>query len=321
MQDRLNMEGVWPLAKYVDTVRGSVEVTELGVTDYHEHIYVELPTWLFQLDPDLSLSDPDRSVAELKDWHRAGGKTVIDMTAPDFGRNISVIQRIADQVPEINILLTTGFNRPWYMGRWVFEVSEADMIRIVVAEATKGIQGTSVKAAVIKAGTEYNLWDEAGRKLLRVAAAAYRETGKPIITHTTAGTLGDRQVEYLQELGVPANRICLSHMDRNPDFGVHKAIAETGAWLGYDCFGKIKYGPDSIRIELLRNMIEAGLGDRILIGNDLARASYFKHYGGGLGLDYLLTSFVPRLRAEGFTDESIHRLLVDNPRRFFSGEA
>lgn len=307
------------MAALVETVRGPVPVEELGVTDYHEHLYVVPPSWLLERDGDFLLNDEERSAAELADWHATGGKTIVDMTAPDFGRDIDAIRRIADRVPQVNILVITGFNRPWYMGRWVYEMPEADMVRMVVREATVGIQGTPVKAAAIKAGTEYNLWDEAGMKLLRVAAAGHRETGKPIITHTTAGTLGLRQVEYLVEHGVPPERICISHMDRNPDFFEHRRIAEAGAYVGYDCFGKVKYGPDSVRIELLRRMVEAGLGQRILLGNDLARRSYFRHYGGGLGLGYVLRHVVPRLRQEGFSEATIQDLLVHNPRRFFGG--
>lgn len=305
---------------YVDTVRGPVDVATLGVTDYHEHLYVEPPEWLLQRDHDFRLSDVERSSAELRDWARAGGKTVIDVTVADFGRNIEALRRIADQVPEANIVVATGFNRPWYMGRWVYEVDEADMVRRAVQEATEGIAGTPVRAAVVKAGTEYNRWDEAGRKLLRVAAATHRETGKPLITHTTAGTLGKEQVAYLAEHGVPAHRVCLSHMDQNPDFGVHREIAKTGAYLGYDAFGKTKYGPDAVRIVLLRQMVDAGYGKQILIGNDLARPSYFRHYGGGLGLDHVLRHLIPRLRSEGFAEGVIEDLLVGNPRRFLSGE-
>ena len=108
-------------------------------------------------------------------------------------------------------------------------------------------------------------------------------------------------------------------MDRNPDFWEHRRIADTGAYLGYDCPGKVKYGPDEMRISVLKRMIEAGLGDRILLGNDLGRPSYWRSYGGGPGLDYVLTRFVPRLRDEGVSDGAIRDLLVDNPRRFLTG--
>ena len=161
---------------------------------------------------------------------------------------------------------------------------------------------------------------DADRKLLRIAAKAHAETGVPVITHTEAGTMGYDQVSFLVGLGVPPERVCLSHMDRNPDFWEHRRIAETGAYLGYDCPGKVKYGPDEMRIAVLKRMIEAGLGDRILLGNDLGRPSYWRSYGGGPGLDYVLTRFVPRLREEGVSDDAVRDLLENNPRRFLTGE-
>jgi phosphotriesterase-related protein len=72
---------------------------------------------------------------------------------------------------------------------------------------------------------------------------------------------------------------------------------------------------------MLRDMIDAGHGRKILIGNDLGRPSYWRAYGGGPGLDYVLTRFRARLRAEGFAEAELTMLLVDNPRRFFAGEA
>jgi phosphotriesterase-related protein len=108
-------------------------------------------------------------------------------------------------------------------------------------------------------------------------------------------------------------------MDRNPDFWEHKRIAETGAYLGYDCPGKSKYGPDELRIGVLKRLIDAGLGQQILLGNDLGRPSYWRHYGGGPGLDFVLKKHVPRLRDEGVSDAAIEDLLVHNPRRYLTG--
>lgn len=305
----------------VMTIRGPISADQLGVTDYHEHLYVEPPEWLHQKDPDFALNSVENSAAELQSFAAAGGRTLVEMTAVDFGRNVAKIVAVADQVPGVNVIMTAGYNRPYYMGRWAHAVAEADMIRDTVRDLTRGIDGTNVKAGIIKCGTEYNNFNEIGRKLVRVAAAAHRETGCPVITHTTAGTMGWEQANYLIDQGVPPHRIALSHMDRNPDIGEHLRIARLGVYVGYDSFGKAKYGPDSRRIALLREMIDKGCGRRLLIGNDLGRPSYWRSYGGGPGLDYVLTTFRERLRAEGFTEAELHMLLVDNPRNFFAGAA
>src|SRR3972149_9068175 len=150
------------------------------------------------------------------------------------------------------------------------------------------------RAAVIKAGPEYNMLDEPGRRLLRIAAAAHRDTGAPIITPPRAGTMGPEQVAYLGEQGVAPHRVCLSHMDRNLDFEVHAALARAGVFLGYDCAGKSKYGPDNARVAFIRQMMDAGYGRRILLGNDLGRPSYWGSYGGGPGGGDGPPRFLPR---------------------------
>ncbi|MEJ2667098.1 MAG: hypothetical protein P8Z81_08375 [Deinococcales bacterium] len=304
----------------VQTTRGPVPVDDLGIVDYHEHLYVEPPGWLHRIDPDFALDDVDKSADELASWAAAGGRTLVEMTAVDFGRDIRSIAAVADRVPDVNVIVTAGYNRPYYMGRWLHAVAEDDMVRDTVRDVTQGIDGTSIRAGVIKAGSEYNNFNDAARKLFRVAARAHLETGAPIITHTTAGTMGLEQVSFLAEQGVEPHHVALSHMDRNPDPGYHLSVAASGAYLGYDCFGKAKYGPDSDLVELLRAVVDSGGAHQVLLGNDIGRPSYWRAYGGGPGLDYVLTRFIPRLREEGFGASTIQALLVDNPRRFLAGD-
>jgi phosphotriesterase-related protein len=132
--------------------------------------------------------------------------------------------------------------------------------------------------------------------------------------------MGFEQIEYLDDHGVEPHRVCLSHLDRNPDLWEHKRIAQTGAYLGYDCPGKAKYGPDEWRIDLLKRLIDAGFGQQILLGNDLGRPSYWRSYGGGPGLDFVLTKFVPRLLSQGIDQHIIDDMLINNPRRFLIGD-
>jgi phosphotriesterase-related protein len=304
----------------IQTVSGEVKGKDLGIVDYHEHLCFKAPAWLLREDPDFDLSDIEKSAEELKAWHKAGGRTIIEMSAIDFGRDIYSVIEIAERVPEVNVIVITGFNKPYYCDRWVYETSESDLVKVLVKDITKGIDNTGVKAGIVKGGTGYNNVSKFGEKLLRVAAKTHLETGVPIITHTEAGTMGLEQVEILSSEGVNPNRVCLSHMDRNPDFYLHKKICQTGAYLGYDCPGKVKYGPDSLRVEVLKKLIESGYGKQILLGNDLGRPSYWKSYGGGPGLTFVLEKFIPRLRDEDISEEAIQNLLVNNPRRFLTGE-
>ena len=91
-------------------------------------------------------------------------------------------------------------------------------------------------------------------------------------------------------------------------------------YLGYDSLGKTKYGADELRIGILRRLIDAGLGGQILLGNDLGRPSYWRHYDGGPGLNFVLKKYVPRLRDEGIPTAAIDDILIKNPRRYLTGD-
>ena len=97
--------------------------------------------------------------------------------------------------------------------------------------------------------------------------------------------------------GVRANRIILAHLDRNPDVELHRELADRGVWLEYDTPGRIKYRPDSQLLDLIDAMVESGHHQALMLGLDLGQRDYFRAYGGGPGLNYLLETFAPRLRS------------------------
>src|SRR5690606_14616165 len=140
----------------------------------------------------------------------------------------------------------------------------------------------------------------------------------PIATHTEHGTCGLEQIRLLQELGVPPANVIICHMDRNPDIGLHKELASTGCYLEYDNATRIKYHPDSAGIALIRAMVEAGYGNRLLLGTDFALRSYWKAYGGGPGMAQLLAQFVPRLIREGVPQEAVNDMLTSNAQEAYS---
>ena len=258
------------------TIQGEVEGKDLGIVDYHEHLYFDAPPWLLREDLDFRLNDVEKSAQELRSWVDAGGKTIIEMSAIDFGRNIHSTKQVADLVPDANVIVITGFNKPYFCDQSVWQSNESDLVHQCIQDIVEGIDGTGIKAGIMKGGTGYNTFNDYDQKLMRIAAKVQVETDVPIITHTEAGTMGFEQVEFLNSHGVEPHRVCLSHLDRNPDFWEHQRIAQTGAYLGYDCPGKSKYGPDEWRIDLLKRLIAAGFGQQILLGNDLGRPSYWR---------------------------------------------
>ncbi|MGZ4711010.1 MAG: phosphotriesterase family protein, partial [Acidimicrobiales bacterium] len=94
----------------VQTVRGAVDSTELGRTYMHEHIFVLTPD-VQQNYPEEWGNEEDRvadAVAKLTALASSGVSTIVDPTVVGLGRYIPRIQRIAEHVPELNIIVATG---------------------------------------------------------------------------------------------------------------------------------------------------------------------------------------------------------------------
>jgi phosphotriesterase-related protein len=85
---------------------------------------------------------------------------------------------------------------------------------------------------------------------------------------------------------------------------VHKTICRRGAFVGFDRQGG---NGDAQQVPMVMALIEAGFADHLMFSADASR-----------GYGKTLTVFVPKLKAAGINDEVLHRILVDNPRRFLA---
>ncbi len=314
--------------KKVLTVLGPIAPEELGVCDYHDHL-ITIGGGEVRADKDLLLDRVDYAVQDLTEFHRNGGNALVEMNPIACGRAIGPLLETARQVP-VHILVTTGFQRGNYYepSHWVYRYNLEQLAELVIKDVTEGVdlhnyegpivERTEARAGVIKWATQYNHIMPIEEKMGRAVAMAHRAMDAPISTHTERGTMGHEQLDLLEREGVSPGRVVLGHIDRNPDFEYHKELAARGAFLGYDGPSRVKYWPDSVLVELTLKMVEAGYGKQLLLGGDMGRRSYWKAYGGGPGLSYFLTNFVPRLRREGLSEEAIQDLLVNNPAKAFA---
>lgn len=298
----------------IHTLLGEIAIEALGRTYIHEHILTNPPPHPLRMDPDFKLDDSEKITQELILFHEAGGQSLMDCTALDYGRDIKGMLEIAKRVP-VNILALTGFNRGDYMS-WVKDAPVEKLEELILRDIQEGMDGTKVKAAVIKIGTCYNVVLDCEYRIMEAAGRAHRKTKRSIITHTTLGTMGLEQIRVLDRAGVDPHCVALSHLDQNLDFYYLRRIAKSGAYIEFDGPSKVKYAPDSARIEMLKRLCDAGYEDQLLISGDMGRKSYLTSYGGGPGFRYLLGEFVPRLLDEGFTQNIVDKFFVHNPANF-----
>lgn len=300
----------------INTVAGEISGEQLGITYSHEHLITHPPKFVIDEDPDLHLDDIDKAVKELEYFSMAGGNTIVEMTTIDYGRDIDSLRMIAARAP-VHIIVPTGFLKGLYHAPLVRDKTINQLADVMIREVTEGIDGSGVKAGVIKAGSGQNNISEEEDKVLKAAARAQRATGATISTHTQAGTMGLEQVKILRSEGVQPERMIIGHLDRNLDWGYHLALANQGVYLMYDHISKEQYFPDRLRIEFIVRLIGAGFGKQILLSGDFGRKSYWTTQNGGPGFTYILWRFIPWLRKEGISQSQIEDMLVNNPKTVF----
>lgn len=325
---------------FIRTFHGDIEPTKLGVTYSHEHIVCRPQYWVEREADDLLLDDKEKSKLDVLDFKNLGGQAIVDATAIDYGRDVLAVKEISEETG-ITIIGTAGFNKsflwdasiPEHLKKvtgdyrtfheWIEAKTINELADFVIREIEEGLEGTTVRGGQVKFGTGYNRITPLEEKTLRAVARAHHETKAPLHSHTEAGTMGLEQMELLKSEGVNLEYISFGHMDRNPDPFYHAKIASTGAYLSFDGISKIKYAPESTRIQNILDLVDKGYEDQILISGDTARKSYYKHYDYGLGLENILGNWVPRFIEEanqkGYDgDKLVDKFFVQNPARCFT---
>lgn len=314
---------------FVRTVLGDVPPQALGACYAHEHLIIDR-SYTTQMFPEIHLPSVDNAVRELEDFKKAGGSAMVDCMPCDAGRNIEKLAEISKKTG-IHLIAPTGLHRTRFypQGHWRFSRTVEQLADLFTEEIERGIDAndcagpelrrTPHRAGVLKIASDAGQLDDAERAAFEAVAAAHRRTGCPVITHCEAER-GLEQVEFLASRGVAPGHVILSHTDRAPDPAYHRELFRTGAFLEYDRVFRSRLDDANPTLRLFARMIKEFPG-QLMLGTDGARASYWRSYGGGPGLDYLLREFSDRSRALGVTDEELSSAFVHNPGRAYAFRA
>jgi 5-phospho-D-xylono-1,4-lactonase len=307
--------------KKIHTVSGDIDPQELGMTYSHEHLIFCPAEPIRSQDPDLCLDSVETAIREVRAFKQAGGGGLVEMSTVDLGRSPLELRQIADACG-VHVVAATGFNKGKFCESMVAGQSVEQLAARMVADLTQGMDSTSVRAGLIKASSSRDQMTPGEKKVFQAAILAHRETGAPVSTHTEGGTLAPAQVELLVSGGVDPAHILIGHLDRKLEWDYILSVARSGVFLGFDQICKEKYYPDSLRIDFIRRLIEAGYGDRIVLSGDLARKSYWPSsgFGSGPGLTYILWRFVPWMIESGIPEAAVRRILLNNPAAIFAWE-
>lgn len=254
---------------------------------------------------------------ELLNFKEVGGCTLVEASTLDYGRDLNILKRMAQETG-VHIIATTGFNKHIYYPSWVAEKSMEEIADMLAKDVMEGGDGSDARAGFIKIGTYYNMIHPLERKTTIAAATAQKACKAPIWGHTEAGTMGMEVLDILENEGVDLTTVALGHLDRNPDEYYLLKLADRGIYIQFDGPGKVKYHPDSTRVALIRSLIGHGYGRQLLISGDMGRASYLEAYGGGPGFRFIKTKFIARLLDEGISQQDIDTIFIENPKRWLA---
>jgi len=324
-----------PRRTSVQTVLGPIDTSKLGFTLSHEHIAAS-SAGIWQAWPELLGGRTrfiTRAVDQLKRAKDEGVDTIIDCTTIDLGRDIRLMQVISRR-SGMQVIASTGH---WLdpsnsmRARTVEELSE-----FFIREITTGIEGTDIKAGVIKVANGAMI-DPFGEKVLRAAARASKATGLPITTHSPgAQRVGEKQTVIFEEEGLAPAKVCIGHTDNSPaDYQL--GLGRRGYYLGMDQLprggpappGTPLQAPGALtweqRYTQIKALVDAGLTNRLMLGNDhslgmtlqATSADPLRVAQNPDGMLFVVRKAIPALKQIGVADEAIHTMTVEVPRRFF----
>jgi phosphotriesterase-related protein len=318
----------------LNTARGAIDTSDLGVTLMHEHVFI--------LSPDITANYPevwgdeakreDDAVQRLNELKSRGVDSIVDLTVIGMGRYIPRIARVA-AATDINIVVATGVytynDVPMYFhftGPGSPLDGEEPMVEMFVRDIEHGIADTGIKAAILKCATDEPGVTPGVERVLRAVAKAHRLTGVPISTHTHAATRrGLEQQRIFAEEGVDLTRVVIGHSGDTTDLDYLSELIANGSYIGMDRFGVDVYLSFEDRVDTVARMCERGHADKMVLSHDAAcfmdwvpeqllPALPNWHYL------HIHNDVIPALKERGVTDEQLTTMLIENPRRIFESQ-
>ena len=320
------------LAGKVLTVAGPIEPSALGPTLMHEHIFIDFkrpasaipvaagagaaqrgpmpPGWNL-------LADFNEQLAEVEEFKRAGGGSIVDVTNIGLSRDPRALLRIS-QASGLHVVMGAGWYQKALHAPDMTDRTLEELTDLVVRDVTVGVQGTNIRAGIIgEVGVEGNPLTDNELKSVRASARASRITGAPMTFHRGGASIEEklRVLDVVAEEGVDLRHVVMGHQG-STDWASLKRLLDRGVYVEFDYIGQAPLSAerDTQLIENIASVINAGHADRLMVAHDICTQPQLKKNGGG-GFAYISTVILPALKAKGISDENIRKILVDNPMR------
>ncbi|XP_070556112.1 N-acetyltaurine hydrolase-like [Ptychodera flava] len=324
---------------YIDVEKEAVRQIEREPMTLQNHGWVKQHPYSNRQNLQLYGNDWYSAVEEdLKFFKKNGGNSIVECTTMGIGRNIKKLKELSES-SGINIISGTGFYLPGILitpDRPNKEIlsslnqkSEEEISAMLVSDIMEGADGTDVRCGVIGEVAISHPMTEVEKTVIKAVASAQNQLGCPVIFHPE----DFRQCPFdimriFQEAGGLCEKTVMSHLDyiffKPEDY---LEFAEFGTYLELDFFGietsnwdytsGIDFINDAQRIQLVKKITEEGLSDRVVIAHDVHTRHRLMKFGGH-GYSHILLNVVPKMLKRGIFQETIDKILTDNPKRWLT---
>lgn len=338
------------------TVCGDITAEDQKLVLPHEHLLCDLRPLVAPIDDEdfykeLSLSNfgkvlrnpyavldnayigsPEVAAFELREYKKAGGTLVADVTTSDFGRDARLLRKISEE-SGVNVIAGCGSYIDASVPEEIKAKSKDELRNAILNDIFVGMDGTDIKAGVIGEVGSSGVMTEFEKKSLKAAAEAQREAKCGMHIHACLWNReGLEALKYVIECGADPEKVCVDHADVLLDEDYILGVLDLGAYIEFDDFGKEFYvdrknrnlllgsfATDVKRIEFMKKLIARGYTKQILVTNDICLKSML-HTFGGWGYDHVITNSIPMMEDLGLSEAEIHTIMTENPLRFLEME-
>lgn len=314
-----------------NTVLGPVDARQLGVTLVCESLMYVLPGAQYAYDIRIDRAEVfEVLAAKLSEFKQAGGGSIVDATGMFQGRDLRLYEALS-RATGVHILASTGQGpeamlggyyltpqtnppTPWPAQKFAElfgrEVNEGMVVPRLERRAPAGLVATAVT---------HGGMTPTDASLVRGAARAGAAYGVPIAIRCGADAPAELQLALGEE--IRPHRVLMGDMDRRDAVakGWPQLVAAKGARVAIDHIGSSepRYLNDEERVALVRELLDAGHGDRILLSSS-ATGVAFGEAGNPLPFSRVLTHFVPMLQSAGVSQSQIEQMLITNTAQLLS---
>ena len=243
-------------------------------------------------------------------------KYFVDATPNYLARDVRLLVSISEATG-MKIITNTGLYSAVnhkYLPGYVEDSSAFALSKMWIDEYENGIAGTEIKPGFIKISVNpTDTLDSLDSKVVEAAALTHLKTGLTIASHTGPANALWPQLRILSNNGVKSNAFIWVHAQNEEDYNNYKKAAELGCWISLDGMGW-EYENHIKKLIFAKN---EGILDHILVSHDAGWFDPAKTQQKVQPYTNLFEFVIPKLKANGFSDADINKLLSVNPARAF----